>query len=274
MNNIQWYPGHMTRALRQMKEEIRLVDLVIEILDARIPISSRNPDIDELAGSRFRLIVLNKCDLADSDQLKRWMKYFEEKGYTCTGLDSRKNSGMKNIRSMCFEACKDRIERDRARGIKSRPIRSMVVGIPNVGKSTFINSLAGRASAKTGNKPGVTKGSQWIRVDKQLELLDTPGILWPKFDDQRVARNLALIGSVNDEILSKDELGEYLLEIYRDKNPDILMSRYGGDDIGAVATKMGAISKGSEPDLARAYNALLDDFRSGKLGKICLEVCE
>lgn len=176
---FQWYPGHMTKAKRQMQEDIKLIDLVIELVDARIPLSSRNPDIDELGKNKARLIIMNKSDLSDEEQNKEWASFFKAKGYYVVGLDARTKTGMKMVTNVVMEACKEKIERDRRRGIVNRPVRAMVVGIPNVGKSTFINSYAGKACAKTGNKPGVTKGKQWIRLNKNLELLDTPGILWP-----------------------------------------------------------------------------------------------
>ena len=183
---FQWYPGHMTKAKRQMQEDIKLIDLVIELVDARIPLASRNPDIDELGKNKARLILMNKSDLSDTRRNREWSDFFREKGYFVVCLDARSKAGMKDVTNVVMEACKEKIERDRKRGIKNRPVRAMVVGIPNVGKSTFINSYAGKACAKTGNKPGVTKGKQWIRLNKNVELLDTPGILWPKFEDQRV----------------------------------------------------------------------------------------
>ena len=204
--NVQWYPGHMTKAKRQMQEDIKLIDLIIELVDARVPLSSRNPDIDELGKNKSRLILLNKSDLADERQNEAWKTYFQAKGFYVVKVDSRNGSGMKAINNVIQEACKEKIERDRRRGIKNRPIRAMVVGIPNVGKSTFINTFAGRACAKTGNKPGVTKGKQWIRLNKNVELLDTPGILWPKFEDQAVGLRLALIGSIKEEILNTTEM--------------------------------------------------------------------
>ena len=184
--NFQWYPGHMTKAKRQMQEDIKLIDLVVELVDARIPLSSRNPDIDELGKNKYRLILMNKSDLADPRATEAWSRFFKDKGYYVVSLDARSKAGMKSITDMIMEACKEKIERDRKRGIKNRPVRAMVVGIPNVGKSTFINSYAGKACAKTGNKPGVTKGKQWIRLNRNVELLDTPGILWRKFEDQKV----------------------------------------------------------------------------------------
>ena len=202
--NIQWYPGHMTKAKRAMKEDIKLIDLIVELVDARVPLASRNPDIDELGKGKARLILLNKADLADERASAMWASWFQSKGCFVVKLDSRSKAGIKQINAVVQEACKEKIERDRRRGILNRPVRAMVVGIPNVGKSTFINSFAGKACAKTGNKPGVTKGNQWIRLNKTLELLDTPGILWPRFEDQRVGLLLAMIGSINDEILNNE----------------------------------------------------------------------
>ena len=199
--NYQWYPGHMMKAKRMMQENIKLIDLVIELVDARIPMSSRNPDIDELSKNKSRIILLNKSDLADGRYNTEWTEYFKEKGFHVLEINSKTGSGVKAIQGLVQEACKEKIERDRKRGIKNRPVRAMVVGIPNVGKSTFINAFAGRACAKTGNKPGVTKGKQWMRLNQNLELLDTPGILWPRFENQEVGERLAMIGSINDEIL-------------------------------------------------------------------------
>ena len=270
--NIQWYPGHMTKALRQMKDDMKLIDLVIELLDARVPMASRNPDIDTLASGKSRIVILNKADLADPAESARWVTCFEEAGLKCIPLDSRVNHDMDRIRACCREACAAKIERDRARGIKNRPVRAMIAGIPNVGKSTFINSFAGRASARTGNKPGVTKGAQWIRVDRQLELLDTPGILWPKFEDQTVGRNLALIGSINDEVISRDELCEILLEFMNSNYPQAMDERYGGRDMDSIADRLGCVGRGREYDYTRACKGFLDDFRSGRLGRISLEV--
>ena len=204
--NYQWYPGHMTKAKRMMQENIKLIDLVIEVTDARIPLSSRNPDIDELGKNKARLILLNKADLADDSRTEQWMEYFRSKGYYAVKINARSGAGMKGILPVIMESCKEKIERDRRRGILNRPVRAMVVGIPNVGKSTFINSFAGKACTKTGNKPGVTKGKQWIRINKNVELLDTPGILWPKFEDQEVGAKLAMVGSIKDEILNLEEL--------------------------------------------------------------------
>ena len=278
--NIQWYPGHMTKARRMMQEHIKLIDLIIELVDARAPLSSRNPDIDELGKGKARLILLNKADLASESWNEAWMEWFRAWGYFAVKLDSRSKAGMKTIQNVIREACKEKIERDRKRGIMNRPVRAMVVGIPNVGKSTFINSFAGKACTTTGNRPGVTKGAQWIRLNKQVELLDTPGILWPRFDDQQVGVRLAILGSVNDEILNLEELaGE--LGVFLQKNyPGSLSERYKEafpEELEAwkilqkVAGARACIQKGGEPDTERAASFLLDDFRAGRMGKITLE---
>lgn len=274
---IQWYPGHMTKAKRMMQEDIKLIDLVIELLDARIPISSRNPDIDTLSANKSRLILLNKYDLADDKITSEWTEYFTSKGFYVVKLDSRNRGGMKQVQNAIMEACKAKIERDRKRGIINRPVRAMVAGIPNVGKSTFINSFAGKACAKTGNKPGVTKGKQWIRLNKNVELLDTPGILWPKFDDEKVGTDLAFIGSVNDQILNLNELGYELVEFIINNYPGAIKNRYEVDESNpneifeAVAMNKSCIKKGGEPDIDKAVAMIIDDFRSGKLGKISIE---
>lgn len=275
---FQWYPGHMTRAKRQMQEDIRLVDLVIELVDARIPMSSRNPDIDELGKNKARLILLNKADLADERLNQAWMAYFEKKGYFVVRMDARSKAQIKPVNSVILEACREKIERDRRRGIKNRPVRAMVVGIPNVGKSTFINSFAGKACAKTGNKPGVTKGKQWIRLNKSVELLDTPGILWPKFEDQTVGLKLALIGSIKDEILNIDEMSLELIRFLQRDYADALCARYALDPcddalgvLEGIAANRACLKKGGEPDLSKAAALLLDEFRSGIIGRITLE---
>lgn len=275
---FQWYPGHMTKAKRQMQEDIKLVDLVIELVDARIPMSSRNPDIDELGKNKARLILLNKADLADERQNQAWVDFFEKKGYFVVRMDARSKAQIKPVNSVILDACKEKIERDRRRGIKNRPVRAMVVGIPNVGKSTFINSFAGRACAKTGNKPGVTKGKQWIRLNKSVELLDTPGILWPKFEDQSVGLKLALIGSIKDEILNIDEMSLELIKYLQQDYADALCARYGlegCDDplqtLEGIAANRACIKKGGEPDFSKAAALVLDEFRSGTIGRITLE---
>ena len=277
--NIQWYPGHMTKAKRAMKEDIKLIDLVIELVDARVPLSSRNPDIDDLAKGKARMVLLNKSDLADERVNAQWAAWFEAKNIHAVKVDSRNKGTLKQVQSVVQEACKEKIERDRKRGIMNRPIRTMVVGIPNVGKSTFINSFAGKACAKTGNKPGVTKGNQWIRLNKTLELLDTPGILWPKFEDQAVGLKLALIGSINDQILNKDDLACRCIRILKERYPGMVSQRFGLETedkepaaiLEDVARLRSCLMKGGELDIARAAAMVLDDFRSGKLGRATLE---
>lgn len=280
-SDIHWYPGHMTKAKRMMQENLPLIDLVIEIVDARVPLSSKNPDIDALAKNKYRMIILNKVDLADERKTALWEEYYREKGFTVLRVNSKAGDGMKSISAKVREVCKEKIERNKKKGILNRPIRAMIVGIPNVGKSTFINSYAKRAVAKTGNKPGVTKGKQWIKANNELELLDTPGILWPKFEDRIVGRNLAMIGSINDEILSLEDLTyetiQFMMEAYPDSFRDryeLVASEYEKpiDLYEAICRKRGCIKKGDELDYGKGATVLLDDFRSGRLGKITLEV--
>lgn len=277
--NYQWYPGHMTKAVRQMQEDIKLVDLVIELLDARIPISSRNPDIDKLANNKSRIVLLNKSDLSDPSANKYWSAYFEEQGIACLLVNSRNKGTLKELDSKVQIACKEKIERDKRRGIINRPVRAMVVGIPNVGKSTFINTFSGKAAAKTGNKPGVTKGKQWIRLSKTLELLDTPGILWPKFENQKIGLDLALVGTINDNILDETDMAIELIDILLKEYPDALSLRYGIKDVSKknyeilsdIAIARNYLLKGEEPDSTKMAHILLDEFRSGTLGRISLE---
>ncbi len=276
--NIQWYPGHMTKAKRMMQEDMKLIDIVIELLDARVPISSRNPDIDVLASHKYRLVLLNKCDLADDKVTAKWEAYFKEKQIMAVTVNARDGKGMKNIITKIQEACKEKMERDRKRGILNRPIRAMIVGIPNVGKSTFINSFAKKSCTKVGNKPGVTKGKQWIRINKNVELLDTPGILWPKFEDDMVGEHLAFIGSINDEILQKTELSCELIEFLKINYPKCLSDRYQVDEemkasdiLERIAKNRGCLLKGNELNYEKAAGILLEEFRNGKLGKISIE---
>lgn len=276
--HFQWYPGHMTKAKRMMQENIKLIDLVIELVDARIPLSSRNPDIDELGKNKARLVLLNKADLAEDKWNDAWAEYFKKKGFSVVKVNSRKGGGIKSIQGVIREACAEKIERDRKRGILNRPVRAMVVGIPNVGKSTFINALAGKACAKTGNKPGVTKGKQWIRLNKQVELLDTPGILWPKFEDQEVGLKLAFIGSIKDEVLQTEELAAELIHFLRTAYPEVLADKYNiemdEDDyvvLNHIAKSRNCIVRGNELDTEKVALLLLDDFRNGKLGRLTLE---
>ena len=276
--HFQWYPGHMTKAKRMMQENIKLIDLVIELVDARVPISSRNPDIDELGKNKARLILLNKSDLAEDKWNDAWSEYFREKGFSVVKVNSKKGGGIKSINGVIQEACKEKIERDRKRGILNRPVRAMVVGIPNVGKSTFINALAGKACAKTGNKPGVTKGKQWIKLSKTVELLDTPGILWPKFDSEIVGRNLALIGSMNDEVINIEDLAFEAVTFLKNNYSGNLSERYGVDEdeetleiMDAIAAKRGCLKRGAMTDYEKLAGIILDDFRSGRIGRITLE---
>ena len=276
--DYHWYPGHMTKAVRQMKEDIKLIDLVIELLDARIPLSSRNPDIDDLGKNKARLVILNKSDLADETDNNKWIQYFKDKGIIALKINSKNKQGIKEINNAVQIACKEKIERDKKRGIINRPVRAMVVGIPNVGKSTFINAYAGRAAAKTGNKPGVTKGKQWIKLNKSLELLDTPGILWPKFDDQTIGMHLAFIGSINDNILDVTELAYQLVKLLATTYPKVVVERYkieGHEDplqvMYQVAEVRGCKLKGNQPDLEKTSKIIMDDFRAGKLGRITLD---
>ena len=278
--NIQWYPGHMTKAKRQMTEDLKLIDLVIELTDARIPSSSRNPDIDEMAKGKSRLILLNKADMADEKATSEWKTWFEEQGFLVCPVNSLNRAELKKINHFVKEAFAEKIERDKRRGIRSRPVRAMVTGIPNVGKSTFINSFSGKASAKTGNKPGVTKGKQWIRISDSLELLDTPGILWPKFEDQNVGIKLAAIGSIRDEIMNTEELSLELIKLLNDRYPGSLEAFYGiriGEDekpldvLLKIAAARGCLSKGGSYDTLRASGLLLENFRNGKIGRFTLE---
>ncbi len=276
--NYQWYPGHMTKARRMMQEDIKLVDLVIELTDARIPMSGRNPDIDEMGRNKSRLILLNKADLADDKKNELWLEYFQGKGCFAAKIDSRNSVDLKKVRSIIQEACREKLERDRRRGIRNRPVRAMVAGIPNVGKSTFINTFAGKACTRTGNRPGVTKGKQWICLNKNTELLDTPGILWPKFEDQSVGQKLAVVGSIRDEILQPEELALWLIDFMRETYPDALSGRYQIGETGTaaellegIAAARGCRQKGGLPDYRKAAALVMDDFRSGKLGRVTLE---
>lgn len=276
--NIQWYPGHMTKARRMMQEDIKLIDIVIELVDARLPLASKNPDIDELAKGKARLILLNKADMADPKYTKLWEDFFRGQGFFVLQINARTGAGMKAVTGVVNEACKEKIERDRKRGIKNRPIRAMIVGIPNVGKSTFINSYAGKACTKTGNKPGVTKGKQWIKLNRNVELLDTPGILWPKFEDQTVGIKLAISGSIKDDILNITELALKLADYLRVNYPGAMAVRYQIEEkedgvalLSDIAIAKCCLMKGGQPDIDKAAVMLIDDFRNLRLGRITLE---
>ena len=277
---FQWYPGHMAKAKKAMQEDIKLIDVIIELVDSRIPYSSKNPDIDSLANGKSRVMVMNKYDLADSSVTDEWVKYYEDKGYFVARTNSKDMTGVKAINNIIQKACHEKIERDRRRGILNRPVRALVAGIPNVGKSTFINSFTGRACTKTGNKPGVTKGKQWIRLNKNVELLDTPGILWPKFEDQDSGMRLAFIGSIKDELYNIYELSILLIKFLLEDYPGAISSCYKteipagsseADVLGIIAKCRGCIKSGAEPDLDKAGKCLVDDFRAGRLGRITLE---
>lgn len=279
----QWYPGHMTKSMRMMQENIKLIDLIIELSDARIPRSSRNPELKNLANGKAHALILNKADLADEEASRKWASYYEAAGLPAIFVDARENKAIKALRPKLMEACREKIERNKRRGI-NRPIRAMVVGVPNVGKSTFINSFVGRATAKTGNKPGVTKGKQWIRLSKDLELLDTPGVLWPKIEDDKIGENLALTGSIRDEIMDPAELSLILIRRLIDLYPGVISQRYaaggellneeapGHEILEAVALNRKCLKSGGEPDVDKAARLMIHDFRSGALGRLTLEV--
>ncbi len=277
---IQWYPGHMAKAKRNIREDLKLVDLIIEVIDARCPESSRNPDVDSFARDKARILLINKADLADRAETKRFAAYFAKRRYYTLEIDARSKASLKKLNPLIDEATKTLVERNQKRGIRTPVIRAMVLGVPNVGKSTFINSYVGRSMAKTGNKPGVTRGNQWINVSKKLQLLDTPGITWPKFEREIVGLNLALIGSINDQILNLDELVFYLLKYLVRYYPEALIQRYGESLRGLeeaiqvfdeIGRRRGCIMKGGNVDYTKTAKILLDDFRSGRLGAITLE---
>lgn len=276
--NIQWYPGHMTKTKRLIEENIKLVDIVIELLDARAPLSTKNPDIDGLAKNKMRIVILNKADLADEQLTKEWIKWYTDHNVKVVPIIATNGKGIKQVTQIAEELLKEKIERDKARGRIYRPIRAMIVGIPNVGKSTFINSLVGKGTAKTGDKPGVTRGKQWVKIKKGFELLDMPGILWPKFEDQEVAKHLAYIGSINDNILDNRELAICLLEQGLKEFRTQLEERYktelpddGYEAFKVIGQKRGLISSGGAIDELRTAQIILDEYRGGKWGRITIE---
>lgn len=277
--NIQWYPGHMKKALREINENIKLIDIIVEVLDARIPKASRNPDIDRLAQNKERVIILNKADLADQKITKLWEDYYgKKKGYFCLSIDARNNKQTKSVSKIIADAGAKKREKDAKRGIRPRPVRALIAGIPNSGKSTFINSYMGKKTARTGDRPGVTKGKQWIRLSKDVEMLDTPGILWPKFDDEYTGIMLAICGSIRDEILKKEELCLVLIEKLTKDFPGALKSYYGIEETDPVSVltditkcRNFLASKGL-PDISRGADAILEDFRSGRIGRISLQM--
>ena len=278
--NIQWYPGHMTKTRRQIQADLKLVDLVAEIIDARIPISSRNPDIDEIVGDKPRLIILNRADQADPAMNKVWGDWFRQRGWWVMETNARDGKGVNQFSAAIKSALKDKIEQWKAKGLVGRPVRAMVVGVPNVGKSTFINQVAKKKSAKAGNKPGVTRGKQWVSVDAGLELLDTPGILWPKFEDETTGIHLAFTGAVKDEIMDLETLACHLIEILAKRYPQALLERFkvevdpeqpGWELLEQCGRKRGFLISGGEVDTERMARILLDEYRSGKLGRITFE---
>ena len=280
IENINWYPGHMKKTRELIKDNLKLVDLVIEVLDARIPISSRNPIIDELVGSKPRVIALNKTDIASDKETKRWREYFANEGSTPVAINAQSGSGVSNLLKLL-----ERMENQLSEGkMRQKPLRMMIVGVPNVGKSSLINRLTGRKATQIGNKPGVTKGKQWLRLKNGMELLDTPGILWPKFEDNRVGIYLAFCGSIKDEILDLPTLALELINVLRRDYPNLLLVRYKLDDscleyedielLDEICRRRGYILPGKRIDYDRAGKAILDDFRSGKIGRITLEMAD
>ena len=280
--NIQWYPGHMTKTRRQIEADLKLVDAVCEIVDARIPISSRNPDIDAICGGKPRILVLNRMDLADPEATKKWAAYFRERGMSVIATDCKSRRGISDFTPAARRACAQKLERDAKRGM-NRPLRVMVVGIPNVGKSTLINQISGRKGAKAENRPGVTRGKQWVSVDAGLQLLDTPGILWPKFEDPRVGMMLAYTGAVKENVIDLEELACFLMTLLHKHYPKALLDRYqveapadtpGWALLELAGRKRGYLISGGEVNLERMARVLLDEFRGGKLGKFTLEMPE
>ncbi len=280
--NIQWYPGHMTKTRRQIEADLKQVDAVCEIVDARIPVSSRNPDIDAICGSKPRIIVLNRMDLADPNATKKWSAYFKSKGMAVIATDCKTRKGIADFTPAARLACAEKLERDAKRGM-NRPLRVMVVGIPNVGKSTLINQISGRKGAKAENRPGVTRGKQWVTVDSGLQLLDTPGILWPKFEDPEVGMMLAYTGAVKEGVIDIEELAGRLIELLHKFYPQTLLERYkveapegtpGWELVEIAGRKRGYLVSGGEVNTERMSKVLLDEFRGGKLGKFTLEMPE
>ena len=277
--NIQWYPGHMTKTRRQIEADLKQVDAVCEIVDARIPMSSRNPDIDSICGSKPRIIVLNRMDLADPAATKRWAAYFRSKGMAVISTDCKTRKGIADFTPAARLACAEKLERDAARGM-NRPLRVMVVGIPNVGKSTLINQISGRKGAKAENRPGVTRGKQWVTVDSGLQLLDTPGILWPKFEDPEVGMMLAYTGAVKEGVIDIEELACRLMELLHKFYPQVLLERYkveaeagtpGYELLEMAGRKRGFLLSRGEIHTERMAKVLLDEYRSGKPGRFTLE---
>lgn len=281
---LQWFPGHMAKTRRLITDSLKLVDVVVELVDARLPLSSRNPEIDRIVGHRPRVLVLNKADIADSDANQKWLNYFKNKGIETILMDSQSGKGLKSFDAAIDTVLAEKFEKERLKGMQRRTVKMIIVGIPNVGKSSFINRLSGRAATKTGDRPGVTTAKQWIKVAGKYEILDTPGILWPKFEDKEVGRRIAFTGGIKDEIMDIEELAFFLVGYLRKNYPRMLAERFkiteDTSDIGdfelveLIGKKRGCIVSGGNVDTLRASNLILDEFRAAKIGKITLELPE
>ncbi len=280
---VQWFPGHMAKTRRLIKESLPLIDAVTELLDARIPISSRNPELDELTGKKPRIVLLNKCDMADDRITRQWVEYFKSKGQYALAVDCRSGKGLNQYHTLVRQVLADKIKANEEKGMPGKALRIMVVGIPNTGKSSFINRMAGKTRAKVADKPGVTRSNQWFAIGNGIELLDTPGVLWPKFDDREVGDKLAFIGSVKDEIMDSETMAVRLIQALMDGHEEMLTGRYKLKNIPDIQSAMpweileeigrerGMLVKGGEVNLERASVMLLDEYRGGKMGKLSLE---
>ncbi|MBO0378744.1 ribosome biogenesis GTPase YlqF [Staphylococcus warneri] len=278
---IQWYPGHMAKAKREVSEQLKKVDVVFELVDARIPYSSRNPMIDEVIKQKPRVVILNKKDMTNLKELEKWEQFFEEKGYYPVAVDAKHGKNLKDVEKAAIQATKEKFEREKAKGLRPRAIRVMIVGIPNVGKSTLINKLANRSVAQTGNKPGVTKQQQWIKVGKSLQLLDTPGILWPKFEDEEVGKKLSLTGAIKDSIVHLDEVAIYGLQFMIERDLDGLKNHYNIDVdeqaeilewFDAIGRRRGLLQKGNEVDYEAVIELIIYEIRNAKIGTYCFDI--
>ena len=277
--SIQWFPGHMAKTRRKIKEILPLIDAVAEVVDARIPLSSRNPEINELIEGKPHIILLNKCDMADKVITDKWIEHYKSEGITAIAVDCKSGKGLQNFKTTVKTVLAEKLENYAKKGMVGKPLRVMVVGIPNVGKSSFINKIAGGGKAKVENRPGVTRGNQWFTIDKQLELLDTPGVLWPKFEDKAVGERLAFTGAVKDRVLDVELLAMRLLEVLSENYPELLTARYGELDfsldsydlLSLIGKKRGMVIRGGETDTERAANMLLEEYRNCKIGLISLE---
>lgn len=282
MQYIQWFPGHMTKTRRKIQEVLPIIDAVAEIVDARIPVSSRNPDLADIIKDKPLMILLNKCDMADPDETAKWIEYYKKQGISAVPVDCKTGKGIGNFKDMVKKVLAGKLEQYREKGMVGKPLRVMVVGIPNVGKSTFINRIAGNSRVKAENRPGVTRGNQWVSIDKQLELLDTPGVLWPKFEDQAVGERLAFTGAVKDGVLDIELLAVRLIENLKANYPELLKARYNLTDLEdepyellcAIGKKRGMVIRGGETDTERASTMLLEEYRNCKIGRISLERVE